>query len=287
MIAAALHQSSGFSRNRAGERIMYAAMADEHVPDASLSSPLVLPGPQSWQGLRVLDPHRFPEHARGDAMVCGDRLALLAYATAQVEREVLADQERFLADLRADPRLAGFAAGRQPRIVVHYRNLGFLTGLYAALFTLKALLDAYARLVARTVVPMTEIAAFKEGVFQGRSVPGGRFLNWLVSSTPASYAERTVLATTVLRHVDGWIADAVRRRDQAIYGGVIEGLQEMEARVARDVTRLSRTDVVPPRMPNGVDVIGYSRALLEQASELVRETLPLLPGLSIHPPGRS
>jgi hypothetical protein len=161
-----------------------------------------------------------------------------------------------------------------------FHNLSFATALNSALVILKSLLDLYARLIGKLLVPNGEVFGFNSADFRGRKkLAGGRFLNWVERSTPASFSARDEFVGVFLRHLSEWLDRAVEYRDNVVHDGVIPGLTEVTAALDKPIESLTEADLRLPRMPDGTDVTVYCDALVTRTRDLLFETLSFLPDM--------
>ncbi len=160
----------------------------------------------------LFNPNGFPDRVKGQAALCGDRLAILAHSVDVVMREPTLDRSRWLREILENRAFDGFSPMPDKPAVLVLHNLGFVSGLYSALIASKSFLDLYARLIAGLLVPSATVFGFSRGTFRDRKMAGGKFLKWLDGSAPKSFGNCEQLLTTLSRHIDGWAEEAVAYR---------------------------------------------------------------------------
>jgi hypothetical protein len=149
------------------------------------------------------------------------------------------------------------------------------------LIAVKSLLDFYARLMARLIVPKATVFGFSKDTYKGRKIVGGRFLKWIESSTPSTFVHRQKLLAVLVASIDAWIQEAVGYRDAVVHEGGIPGLTEVMAALDMPPDDLQEDDLVMPMMPNGVAVTEYCELLVQRAGALIAETIVLLPDIDV------
>lgn len=229
----------------------------------------------------LLNPNAFPQMVRGDAAICGDRLAILTHSVEIVLYELELDRSRLLEEIRRNKAFAGFVPQPDKPAVMVFHNLNFVSGLYSSLITFKSLLDLYSRLIGKLLVPSASVFGFNSGSYKGRKVSGGRFLKWVESSAPRSFENREKLVSVLLGHIDGWVGKAVSYRDGVVHDGTVPGMSEAMIPLDKALSQLQETDVILPMMPDGVAVTDYCKRLVNATRTLIAETLTLLPGVDV------
>jgi hypothetical protein len=240
---------------------------------------VVMVDPHFWEASALFNPNAFPPHAKADASVCGDRLAILTHSVELVLREPGLNPSLMLQQLRENPAFSGFKPPPNKPSVIIFHNLNFLSGVYAALVSTKSLLDVYSRLIAKLLVPSASVFGFNSGRYDGRNLAGGKFLRWIERSAPKAFGKRDELVCALLRHVDDWIDHAVTYRDAIVHDGFIPGMCEAMIPFSDQVENLRQDDIMLPMMPNGQRVTDYCSALVRQVRSLTTETLTLLPSV--------
>lgn len=229
----------------------------------------------------LFNPNGFPERVKGEAALCGDRLAILAHSVEIVMREPALDRSRLFREIRENRAFDGFSPRPDKPVVLVLHNPGFVSGLYSVLIASKSFLDLYARLIAGLLVPSSTVFGFNRGTFRGRKIAGGKFLKWLDGSAPKSFGRREQLLATLLRHIDDWAEQAIAFRDAVVHAGTIVGLIEAHVPLSKELIELREADVVLPLMPTGEAVHDYCSRLLRSVRTAASETLSLLPDLDL------
>lgn len=232
-----------------------------------------------WNASTLFNANAFPPHVRNGVTTCGDRLAILTHSVELVLREPGLDRHRLLEDICRHPSFAGFAPRPDKPAILIFHNLSFVSGLYSALIALKSLLDFYARLIARLLVPGANVFGFNNGAYKGRNISGGRFLKWIESSTPSSFGNRNALVEAFLNHLDVWLHKAITYRDAVVHDGFIPGMTEVMVPLDKGLDQLRESDLVLPMMPDRVTVTEYCELLVTQIRSLVTETMLLMPDI--------
>lgn len=240
---------------------------------------VVIVGPHFAKASALFNPNAFPPHAKADAAACSDRFAMLTHSVGLVLNEPGLDPSHLLQQLRENRAFGDFVPPPDKPCVVTFHDLSFLGGVYATLISLKSLLDLYARLIAKLLVPTATVFGFKSGRYKGRNVSGGSFLTWIEKSAPKGYPKREQLLMLLLEHISGWIDQAVSYRDAVVHDRMVGGIREACVAFNRPVARLRDSDVILPTMEDGQPVVEYCRMLEVRAHRLVVETIALLPGV--------
>jgi hypothetical protein len=245
-----------------------------------MTIPVLVVDRHFWEASALFNPNAFPDRAKPEASLCGDRLAILTHSVEVLKADPGLSRGQLLNQVRNDPAWAGFKPDPEKPAVLIFHNLSFATGLYSALIMLKSLLDLYARLVRRLLVPKADMFGFASGEYKGRkNLAGGKFLRWLEKSTPASFARRDELVATFLRHLDEWLDQAVEYRDHIVHDGFVPGVTEMMAPLDKTPQALTENDLILPKMPDQTEVTVYCDLLVKNTRDLIFETLSFLPDI--------
>lgn len=244
-----------------------------------MTTPLIMVDTHFWSASALFNANAFSGHIRDDATTCGDRLAILTHSVDLVLREPGLDRPRLLDDIRRHPSFAGFKPQTDKPTILVFHNLSFVSGMYSALIALKSLLDLYARLIARLLVPKASVFGFNSAAYEGRSISGGKFLRWLEGSTPSSFGHRDELVSILLSHVDAWLHEAITYRDAVVHDGFIRGMTEVMVPLDKELDQLRESDLTLPMMPDGIAVTEYCEKLVRQTRSLITDTLVLMPGI--------
>jgi hypothetical protein len=243
--------------------------------------PVFMVDPNFWRASGLFNPNAFSPQVKRDVEICCDQYAILLHSVQIVCDEPGLDATSRLQQLRSNGAFKGFKPLSDKPIIITFHNLDFLGGVYATLISMKSLLDCYSRLISRLLVSSTSVFGFTKGVYRGRKISGGKFLNWIEHSAPEGFEKRNELVDVLLRHVDDWIGNAVSYRDAAIHSGFINGMQEVRIPVIDYFDKLQEKDILMPTMPDGVLVKEYCIKLAENARCLIAETLVLLPDVDV------
>lgn len=247
----------------------------------TMPTSIVVVDPHFWNASALFNPNAYPERTKQDATACGDRLGILKHSVELVRREPALNRALLLRQLRDNHAFGSFQPPVDKPTVIIFHNLSFLSGLFATLISVKSLLDLYARLIARLVVPSASVFGFSSGQFRGRNVSGGRFLSWLESSTPRDFARREALISVFLLNLDQWLEQTVAHRDSVVHDGTVPGLREAMVPFTTGVANLRESDIVLPAMPDGQSVTDYCSAILDCTRALIAETLLMLPEVNL------
>lgn len=244
-----------------------------------MTIPIIMVDAHFWSASALFNANAFPPHVKNDATTCGDRLAILTHSVDLVLREPGLDRRLLLEDIRRHPSFAGWAPRPDKPAILVFHNLSFVSGLYSALIALKSLLDLYARLIARLLVPRASVFGFNSGAYKGRNISGGKFLKWIEGSTPSSFGNRSELVSAFLGHLDAWLHEAITYRDAVVHDGFIHGMTEVMVPLDKGLEQLRESDLVLPMMPDRVAVTEYCERLVTQTRSLVTETMLLMPDI--------
>ncbi|MEE8584472.1 MAG: hypothetical protein V3T83_06420, partial [Acidobacteriota bacterium] len=146
-----------------------------------MTIPINLVDQHFWKASTLFNANAFPPHVKSDARKCGDRFAILTHSVDLVLQEPGLERRRLLEEIRTHPGFVGFDPGLDKTAIVVFHNLYFVSGVYSALMAVKSLLDLYAQLIARLLVPGASVQ-FNKGTYKKedrRRYSGGKFLNWI------------------------------------------------------------------------------------------------------------
>lgn len=104
-------------------------------------------------------------------------------------------------------------------------------------------------------------------------------MNWLIKSSPKSFAEARSLADVIVMHSESWITSAVKFRDDVCHYGDIHNMKNMHIELKRSEPYFDRESIVSPLMPNGEHVADYFSGLEMNLKNFIRETIRYLPNV--------
>jgi hypothetical protein len=231
--------------------------------------------------LALFNWNAYPRSERRLVDTCGLRLATLLHEANLTERQQAEDRNAFakrLNDVR--PELLRGELGRPELNQVAYFDSVELYSLFnGTLRTLKALLDSFAHLVGRLIMPTGSFPGFNKGRVSGRELSGGRLINWLRNHGDTERDHSLLLADLFEAESERWISYAVDLRDSFTHH---EGSPRVACHRIRIRTLGGQFDVatsIEAPQIEGVAIGLYARGCAADARRLVCETLKLTPGI--------
>lgn len=245
--------------------------------------PVVIVGPESWKSFGVLNPNAFPPCLKPDVMACADKLALISYSIQIIQREVDRDLSEFVKELnRNNAAFKGFIPDPEKPAEAIYHNMGFQLGVQSFFITTKSMLDIYARIIQKAIKPDSTPCDFNKAIIRGKEVAGGRVLNFLERCVPKSYENKEKLIGVLRRHIDNWIGDAVKLRDEIAHKGILSDLREMRVPLSKKPQQITKDDIILPTIRDKGDLSKYCAFILKGIGHMLEETLVLLPNVDMN-----
>lgn len=241
--------------------------------------PVLIVGPESWESFKILNPNAFAANLRFYVRACADKLALIRYSMRIIRKEIDRDVEGFVKQLSHGASFKDFVPNPKKLPLAIYHNMTFQAGLQSFFITTKSMLDMYARIVAKAIMPKSNFFGFKKALFQGKKIPGGALLNFLERSVPRTYANRDKLIGILCNHIDSWISDVVRLRDEVVHEGQPNDLIEMCVLLSKNPQEITREEIILPTIHGKGTILEYCQVVQESIYRMLRETLGLLPSV--------
>ena len=149
----------------------------------------------------------------------------------------------------------------------------------------KSALDVYAQLISKLIQPQSTLRGFSKATYEGRKeFVGGTLLNCLECNSPEEYLNKRPLIKLLTNHIDNWISDLVRYRDQIVHFGNINKLSYMCVELSKKPQQIIKDEIQLPIIPDKGDLLAYCNHLLQNIKQILRETLPLLPNVDLKLP---
>lgn len=243
---------------------------------------IIMVGDESWQSFKILNPNAFPQDSsfvKASVMACADKLALIHYSVQLIEREINNDLTRFVSELNSGKGFKDFTPDHQRDLVVIYHNMSFQAGLQSFFICTKSMLDIYAQIASKLIEPQSTLFGFNKGNFRGKKLVGGTLLNWIEHNAPVSYPQKKQLIEILLAHIDNWIADVVRHRDQIVHNGRLDDLIEMCVLLSKQPQQIKKDEIILPTIRSKGDLLEYCKQVLVNIYRMLRETLILFPNV--------
>lgn len=243
-------------------------------------TPVVIVGPESWQSFGILNPNAFPSYLRPDVMFCGDKLALISYSVKIIQKEIDKDLNKFINKINYGDEFKDFIPDPQKPILVTYHNIGFQVGVQSVFIAAKSMLDIYARIISKSIDPKSKLFGFKKGTFRGKKIIGGSLLNWIKCNAPNSYTNKEKLIEILNAHIDNWVSDAVKFRDDIVHEGRLKGLIEMCVPLLKQSRKIEMDEIILPIIRDKGNVLEYCKQIQKNINHILKETLILLPNVN-------
>lgn len=203
-------------------------------------------GPESWESLGILNPNAFSTNLRASATACADKLALISHSIGIVQEAIDRDLEAFTKQLNHSNAFKSFTPNPQKPVIAIYHNMSFQAGVQSFFITIKSMLDIYSRIVSKALVPKSNLFSFGKAPFRGKKVAGGTLLNFLERNTAESCVENKQLVRIFLSHINDWIGDAVKIRDDIVHKGQPSNLIEMCVPILRKPQEIIKDEIILP-----------------------------------------
>jgi len=235
--------------------------------------------PEKWKALGILNPNAFPSGLKPSAMVCADQLALISYSIRIIRKAIYEDLKKLIEELHRNTSFKDFVPNPQKPALVICRQVDFQAGVQSFFITAKSMLDIYARIVVKAIMPESNFFGFGKKKFQGRKISGGRLLNFLEGSVPRSYTYRGKLIEILVNHINDWISDVVEARDAIVHDGVLKNIMPMHVPMLKKPHEITEKDIILPSIQKKGDILDYCHDVWKNIDSMLKETLVLLPGV--------
>jgi len=236
-------------------------------------------GPESWKSLGILNPNAFSTSLKSSAMACADKLALVSYSTTIIQKAIDRDLEAFTKQINHSTDFKGFTPNPQKPVIAIYRNMSLQVGVQSFFITIKSTLDIYSRIVSKAIVPKSNLFGFGKAPFRGKKIAGGTLLNFLERNTAKSCVENKKLIGIFLSHIDDWIGDVIKIRDDIVHTGQPSDLIEMCVPILKKPQEITKDEIILPAIRGKGNILEYCQHVRRNIDSLLEETLTLLPGI--------
>ena len=126
----------------------------------TLAIPIAIVGQHVADSLALPNPYASPPEARQQVAGCADQLAIMCHSVEIVVCEPGLNPAGLLREIKSSGASTGLVPRTDKSAIALFHNLAFLSGLGAALVTLKSLLDLYARVIGSLLVPSATVFGF-------------------------------------------------------------------------------------------------------------------------------
>lgn len=240
---------------------------------------LLMVGPESWKSFGILNPNAFSISLKSGAMACADKLALVSYSITIIQKTIERDLEAFIKQINHSTDFKGFPLNPQKPVIAIYLNMSFQAGVQSFFITTKSMLDIYSRIVSRAFVPKSNLFSFGKARFRGKRLSGGTLLNSLERNTARSCVKSKKLIGIFLSHIDDWIGDVIKIRDDIVHKGQPSDLIEMCVPILRKPQEITKDEIILPAIRGKGSILEYCQHIRRNIDSLLEETLILLPGV--------
>lgn len=241
--------------------------------------PIFMVGPESWKSLGILNPNAFSTNLRASATACADKLALISHSIGIIQKAIDRDLEAFTKQLNRNSAFNGFTPNPQKPVIAIYHNMSFQVGVQSFFITIKSMLDIYSRIVSKALVPKSNLFSFGKASFRGKKIAGGTLLNFLERNTTESCVESKKLVRIFLGHIDDWIGDVVKIRDDIVHKGQPSDLIDMCVAILKKPQEITKDKIILPTIRRKGNILEYCQHVRRNIDSLLEETLVLLPGI--------
>lgn len=240
--------------------------------------PMIVCGLPMVVATAIFNGNAFPQEAKAEAATCANRLSLLLHNASHLRREISQAQSDFLVHLKRNWLGYKHATGSRAdvQLTAYWYGAEYTTVFHSVLYEMKAFLDMYARLIVK-LMGNGGPPGFSSGKVDGKSVPGGRFYNWLNGLAVDHLPEKAKLLEVIIRATSEWIEPALKYRNTLAHFRDIPGLRHMHVSVSYGPDDIGLADIVQPTLPDEVRLDVYVDKLCENVGRFIESTLPLLP----------
>ena len=229
----------------------------------------------------IFNPNAFLGVVRPDVIACSEHLAVFYYSKRIILNEVNSGINNFYLEIKGNKAFSGFKPSKSKNLRVYYQDITYLAGLHSLLLSVKSFLDVYTKVMIKSVDPKSSTSGFKKGTFNGNKISGGNFLKWLKNSVSASTLDKDKLIRYIEQQSHGWITEIVDWRDVIAHKGLLRGLDYMSIELNCPISKVKKSDINLPKMPNGTDIVSFCNKLDNNLKDFIHNTLILLPNINM------
>ncbi|MBN2395504.1 MAG: hypothetical protein JXC36_03455 [Candidatus Atribacteria bacterium] len=241
-------------------------------------------GEERWATFGIFNGNAFPPGLEGIVSDCSSRAAMFLYHVNALNMNMTASKRMFIRQLKSnlsEQWTQGFVntkINRDMNFMAIYDGLDYLAAFNCMLQELKSLLDIYANLMAKLIIPSAQLK-FSKAIIEGINISGGKVVLWLRNSAPTNFANTSLLSEVIVKHSTDWITQAVKYRDTLIHYGDIKGLKHMHVMLKREYPPFNEAEIELPAMPDGRLLTDYCIGLVDKLANFLDESLKLLPNV--------
>lgn len=234
----------------------------------------------------IFNKNAYPPQLSSIVEACSSRTAMFLFHITTINREISAVKRMFLnksTEVFTKPWANGFIKAKvnlDVDFIVIYDGIEYLSAFNSTLHSLKSLLDIYANLIAKLILPSASLK-FSKSKYKDQVISGGSIVKWLKTSVPSSFQNGAALSGIIIHHSIDWITEAVKYRDRLSHYGDIKGMQHMQVLLKRQYPPFNPSDIMPPMMPDGRLVTDYCLEMVNKLNTFMKDSLKLLPNINL------
>ncbi|MGB8951378.1 MAG: hypothetical protein WCC06_01740 [Candidatus Aminicenantales bacterium] len=242
-------------------------------------------GEERWATFGIFNGNAFPSELKSMVTACSTRAAMFLFHINAIKMRVATSKTIFIKQLESnftESWTQGFVnteVNRDMDFIVIYDGLDYLAAFYALLQSLKSLLDVYANLMGKLILPSSALK-FSKAIFDGSKISGGKIAQWLENSAPSTFSNASLLLKVIVRHSTDWITQAVKYRDTIAHYADITGMKHMHVMLKRQFPPFDPSEIVLPTMPDSQPITDYCVGIVDKLARFLDESLKLLPNVN-------
>lgn len=243
---------------------------------------IIIASEEAWAALSVFIGNAFPSGVSKIVEGCSQKSAILFGHARTVVLASIHERSRFRDILNGNTNLPSpLIDFKGEEIQIELESILLDSAVHGFLISLKALLDIYALLVARTI-GIKGGASFSKAKVGGVEISGGSLINTLRKSCPKSYSQGNELANVLEKHSNEWISNRVAIRDQATHQTHIQTYGRICIFAKKNsISGIYELNEYPITIED-VEINTYFNETLVNLKRFVCETIAFLPGVNIN-----
>jgi len=229
-----------------------------------------------FNAYKIFDKKAFPEKAGKQVDACADDFALIKYWESIIFQEIRNNRKEFVRELHT-PQFA--TSTPNPIAVLRYHSVGINTGVASFFVSAYSLLDKFARLVARLIIPKAEVGF-------------SSLENWLSSNVREKHMniqKRDLVIKLVHEAKINWLDEIIKKRVHITHYGSLQDLTFLQVPFSKPTAMINEEDIVSPMISfkgSRIDLNDLIQKIVGLIENMIKKIIALIPNVTIENQGR-